>query len=266
MNLGASTFTSNITGGGACSGDVITFNCTQDPLNSFLRWVIIDRSDETVSTAQFTLPPAQPPVVEQTLSGNEVSGTAAITSYSPSTTVVSTLTITVTRQLDGYVVECAGTTPASLQNTTINIASMILINSLQNSSSIDWCNPLPGLPSPPQNVMVTIVQNGTTTVTVNIDWDPPVNSSGGAAVDSYTVETSPETDPVRVTSGTTATLDLSYNERYAVNVTAVNCVGSSTPALTDPVEFGMLFLPKSSTLLAIVFFLQLVAHYCPIPM
>ena len=100
--------------------------------------------------------------------------------------------------------------------------------------------PLPGLPSAPQNVMVTIVQNGTTNVTVNIDWDPPVNN-GGAAVDSYTVETSPETATVRVNSGTTATLDLSYNERYVVSVTAVNCVGSSTPAVTDPVEFGMSF-------------------------
>ena len=79
-------------------------------------------------------------------------------------------------------------------------------------------------------------------------------NNGGGAVDSYTVETSPETDTVRVTSGTTARLDLSYNERYVVSVTAVNCVGSSTPALTDPVEFGMLFLPKSSTLLAIVLF------------
>ena len=86
--------------------------------------------------------------------------------------------------------------------------------------------------------MVTIVQNGTTTVTVNIDWDPPVNNGGGA-VDSYTVETSPETATVRVTSGTTATLDLSYNERYVVSVTAVNCVGSSTPSMTDTVEFGM---------------------------
>ena len=88
--------------------------------------------------------------------------------------------------------------------------------------------------------MVTIVQNGTTTVTVNIDWDPPVNNGGGA-VDSYTLETSPETATVRVTSGTTARLlaDLSYNERYVVSVTAVNCVGSSTPAMTAFVEFSM---------------------------
>ena len=93
---------------------------------------------------------------------------------------------------------------------------------------------LPGLPSPPQNVMVTIVQNGTTTVTVNINW---VNNGGGA-VDNYTLETSPETATVRVTSGTTATLDLSYNEGYVVSVTAVNCAGSSTPAMTDPVEFS----------------------------
>ena len=104
---------------------MITFNCTQDPLDSFLRWRI-NRAEETVSTAQFNFPLAQSPVVEQTLSGNEVSGTAAVISYSPSTTVVSTLTITVTRQLDGYVVECAGTTPASIQNTVINIASMTL--------------------------------------------------------------------------------------------------------------------------------------------
>ena len=96
---------------------------------------------------------------------------------------------------------------------------------------------LPGLPSPPQNVMVTIVQNGTTTVTVNIDWDPPVNNGGGD-VYGYTVEISPETAILRVISGTTATLDLSYNERYVVSVTAMNCVGSSTPAMTDPIEFG----------------------------
>ena len=86
--------------------------------------------------------------------------------------------------------------------------------------------------------MVTIVQNGTTTVTVNIDWDPPVNNGGGA-VDSYTVETSPETATVRVTLGTITALDLSYNERYVVSVTAENCVGNSTPSMTDTVEFGM---------------------------
>ena len=97
---------------------------------------------------------------------------------------------------------------------------------------------LAGLPSPPQNVMVTIVQNGTTTVTVNIDWDPPVNNGGGA-VDNYTLETSPETVTARVTSGTMEALDLSYNERYVVSVTAVNCAGSSTSAVTDPVEFSM---------------------------
>ena len=147
MNLGTSTLTSNITGGGSCPGDVITFNCTQDPLDSFLRWRI-NRAEEAVSTAQFNFPPAQPPVVERTLIGN-VSGTAAIISYSPSTTVVSTLTITVTRQLDGYVVDCAGTTPGSIRNTTINIASMTLIISLQNSSSIDWCNPPPPPPRSP---------------------------------------------------------------------------------------------------------------------
>ena len=128
--LGNGTLISNISQtGGACPGNVITFTCTQDPSDSVLRWSIL-RSELVVASAQFIFPPDQPPA-ERTLTGNEVSGTATIISYSPSTTVVSTLTITVTRQLDGYVVECAGTTPASIQNTTINIASMTLINSLQ---------------------------------------------------------------------------------------------------------------------------------------
>ena len=110
--------------------------------------------------------------------------------------------------------------------------------------------------------MVTIVQNGTTTVTINIDWDPPVNNGGGA-VDSYTVETSPEPATVRVTSGTTARLDLSYNERYVVSVTAVNCVGSSTPAMTDPVEFGMstFNLYSHTTFNLVLLFNQLAARY-----
>ena len=106
--------------------------------------------------------------------------------------------------------------------------------------------------------MVTIVQNGTTTVTVNIDWDPPVNNGGGA-VDSYTVETSPETAILRVISGTTATLDLSYNDRYVVSVTAMNCVGSSTPVMTDPVEFGM-----STIIIMIMAIIIMNAVSCPL--
>ena len=99
---------------------MVTFTCTQDPPDSVLRWSII---------VQFSFPRDQPPA-EQTLNepDSEVNRTATIISYSPNTTVVSTLTITVTRQLDGYVVECAGTTQASIQSTVtvINIASMCL--------------------------------------------------------------------------------------------------------------------------------------------
>ena len=128
IDLSTSTLTSNITGGVPCPGDVITFTCTQDPPDLLLRWRIL-RSGSTVASAQFSFPRDQPPA-EQTLISNEVSGTAAIISYSPSTTVVSTLTITVTRQQDGNIVECAGTIPGSIQSTVINIASMSLLSIL----------------------------------------------------------------------------------------------------------------------------------------
>ena len=122
VDLCTSILTSNTTGGVPCPGDVITFTCTQDPPDSILRWRIL-RSGSAVALVEFIFPRDQPPA-EQTLTSNEVSGTAAVISYSPNTTVVSTLTITVTRQQEGNVVECAGTTPGSIQNTVINIASM----------------------------------------------------------------------------------------------------------------------------------------------
>ena len=128
IDLSAGTLTSNITGGVPCPGDVITFTCTQDPPDSILRWRIV-RSGSTVASAQFSFPRDQLPA-EQTLTSNEVSGIATIISYSLSTTAVSTLTITVTRQQDGNIVECAGTIPASVQSTVINIASMSLLSIL----------------------------------------------------------------------------------------------------------------------------------------
>lgn len=107
--------------------------------------------------------------------------------------------------------------------------------SLHNPNAITSIDP--GLPSTPQNVVVSIVKNGTANVTVNIDWGSPVNAGGGV-LDSYTVETSPESSTVRVISGTRATLNLTYNVRYVVKVAAENCVGRSSFSM-ETVKIGM---------------------------
>ena len=48
-----------------------------------------------------------------------------------------------------------------------------------------------------------------------------------------------------------------------MSVTAVNCVGSSTPAMTDPVEFGMstFNLYSLTTFNLVLLFNQLAARY-----
>lgn len=96
----------------------------------------------------------------------------------------------------------------------------------------------PGLPFPPQNVVVSVVENGATTVTVNVEWDPPNNDG---VVDSYVVDTSPESATVRVggtSSPRVATLVLFYNVRYTVRVIAESCEGLQSNYSTKTVEFG----------------------------
>ena len=78
---------------------------------------------DIVATAQFNFPSNQLPA-ERTLTSTVVNGTTTLLSTSP--TVVSTLTLTATTQLDGLIVECAGVTTD--ESVVISITSMSLLS------------------------------------------------------------------------------------------------------------------------------------------
>ena len=63
-------------------------------------------------------------------------------------------------------------------------------------------------------------------MSILLQWDPPVDS-GGTSVDNYTITvTGPDMQEL-TNQGTTATINVVYNEMYTVTIRARNCAGSS---------------------------------------
>ena len=118
-NSGSSTLTSNITGGVSCVGDVISFTCTNDPPEELLEWTITITGEASVTSLALFNFAAQPP--DEITLPDDFIGRATLIFTSP--TVVSSLTLTATTQLDGAMVQCAGVT--TVDSAVITIASML---------------------------------------------------------------------------------------------------------------------------------------------
>ena len=82
-----------------------------------------------------------------------------------------------------------------------------------------------GSPSVPVNLIIS--QNNTAiannSITVRLDWSPPLNSDGNI---SYQVTVDNATE-VMYTDDTMAFVTLNLSGQYRVNITALNCAGSS---------------------------------------
>ncbi len=75
---------------------------------------------------------------------------------------------------------------------------------------------------------------------ITLEWKPPLQDRSSAAItDNYTVVISPPPlSPVRnVVFSPAWNATLAYNIPYAVNVTAVNCIGESEPISLN-LQFG----------------------------
>ena len=119
INSGSSTLTSNITGGEVCPEDVISFTCTHDPPEELLEWIITITGEASPTSLALFYFADQPP--DEITLPDDFNGRANLISTSP--TVVSTLTLIATTQLDGAMVQCIGIT--MMDSAVITIASML---------------------------------------------------------------------------------------------------------------------------------------------
>ena len=79
--------------------------------------------------------------------------------------------------------------------------------------------------------------------TVTLDWDPPQGSGPGTVVDNYTVSISP--DPpyqpaTNIVPSPPWNITLGHNVQYNINLTAINCAGSTEPVELSGIEFSKL--------------------------
>ena len=84
-----------------------------------------------------------------------------------------------------------------------------------------------GPPSTPVNLQYTLNTTATDSVTVRLDWDPPLDD-GGVAITHYQI--SVDMSELVNTTDTVATFTLNSTEEHLVQVRAVNCAGVSDDA------------------------------------
>ena len=96
-------------------------------------------------------------------------------------------------------------------------------------------------PLSPTGYNITRIEHDAMETTVTIDWDSPQGSGVEAVVDYYTVSISP-TPPYQPgmfnVSSPPWNVTLTHNLEYTGNITAINCVGESTPLPIPPIKFG----------------------------
>ena len=78
---------------------------------------------------------------------------------------------------------------------------------------------------------------------VTLDWDPPQGKGPEAIVDNYTISISPPPlyQPAKITilvPTSQLNVTLEHNVVYSINLTALNCVGESSPSLLPDIQFG----------------------------
>lgn len=70
--------------------------------------------------------------------------------------------------------------------------------------------------------------------TITLEWDPPQGNGPESIVDNYTVSISPDPpyDPaINPTLLPPWNVTLTHNVEYIINVTALNCLGKSSPSV-----------------------------------
>ena len=88
-----------------------------------------------------------------------------------------------------------------------------------------------GPPSPPVNLQYTLNTTATDSVTVRLDWDPPLDD-GGVAINNYQISVMCEFE-LMSTTDTVAIFTLNSRGEHLVQVRAVNCAGvSNTESIT----------------------------------
>jgi len=93
-------------------------------------------------------------------------------------------------------------------------------------------------PSPPQNPIYHVQHYGPHNVTVTVQWGYP-EFDGGVPVDNYTISWTNIMTTTSLVNETTLTLP--YNARRTIGVAAINCIGTSEPAMLAYFE-GMMWL------------------------
>ena len=82
-----------------------------------------------------------------------------------------------------------------------------------------------GSPSSPTNLTFLILNESDNSMSVRLQWDPPLNN-GGAPITGYQIFINSSED-VLVSSDTEATIILNSTGVYFIQIRAINCIGIS---------------------------------------
>lgn len=98
-------------------------------------------------------------------------------------------------------------------------------------------------PLPPTNFDITNTFEGTSNITVQFEWDPPLGSGSEFVVDSYQLSVIADTDFALDStnfsvSSASLNVTLDYNVEYLASIISINCVGESTEVLQHNILFG----------------------------
>ena len=84
-----------------------------------------------------------------------------------------------------------------------------------------------GSPSSPTNLTFLILNESDNSISVRLQWDPPLDN-GGAPITGYQIIFINSSEDVLVSSDTEATIVLNSTGVYFIQIRAINCIGVSS--------------------------------------
>ena len=84
----------------------------------------------------------------------------------------------------------------------------------------------PGSPSSPTNFTFLILNESDNSMSVRLQWDPPLDN-GGAPITGYQIFINSSEDVLDVSTDTEATIVLNSTGKYFIQIRAINCIGVS---------------------------------------